>query len=433
MTIKKRRNIYINNNMSLCDNKCIFKNYNDSTKKVLCECNIFNIDKLLNSFKKLKNALNLNIMKCYYILFNKEVLKKNIGFYFICIILMLTITLSILFKLKGYDKLKALINEIVKNKKINIKDKKMINRNNPPLYKEKKHKINIMKTNNEILNKSNSKNELKITFNIIDNKRKKKKEKKKKIISIKNKSIIKGEDILANNNKLNNKKVINLNDSEINNLKYQDALLLDKRNYFQFYCSLLKINHLIIFTFYTKNDYNSRIIKYILFLFSFVLYYLINALFFNEDVMDQIYEDEDVFNFVYQLPQIIYSSLISSFIIILLKYLSLSEINILELKKTNKNIIEKTSKILKCLLIKLILFFILIFIFIILSWYYLSCFCAVYRNIQYHLLKDTLISFGLSLTYPFIISLLPGLLRIPSLKNKNRQLLYKISKILQII
>ena len=76
MTIKKRRNIYINNNMSLCDNKCIFKKYNDTTKNALCECNIINMDKLLNSFKKLKNALNLNIMKCYYILFNKEGLKK---------------------------------------------------------------------------------------------------------------------------------------------------------------------------------------------------------------------------------------------------------------------------------------------------------------------------------------------------------------------
>ena len=62
-------------------------------------------------------------------------------------------------------------------------------------------------------------------------------------------------------------------------------------------------------------------------------------------------------------------------------------------------------------------------------------FGAIYRNTQFHLLIDTLISFGLSLLYPFIINLLPGLFRIPSLSNhKNKkECLYKFSKILQVI
>ncbi len=60
-------------------------------------------------------------------------------------------------------------------------------------------------------------------------------------------------------------------------------------------------------------------------------------------------------------------------------------------------------------------------------------FGAVYKNTQYHLLKDTLISFGLSMLYPFVIYLLPGLFRIPALAdpNKNKEYLYKFSKILQ--
>ena len=192
------------------------------------------------------------------------------------------------------------------------------------------------------------------------------------------------------------------------------------------------MNHIIVFTFFNKNDCNSGIIKCILFLFSFDLYFAINALFFNEETLDQIYNDQGNFNFVYQLPQIIYSTVISSFIIKIIKYLSLTENNILKLKK-KKNINEQASKIFKCLFIKFLLFFILIFIFLILIWYYLSCFCAVYRNTQNHLLKDTLTSYGLSILYPFITSLLPGLLRIPSLNNKNREILYKISKIMQLI
>ncbi len=62
-------------------------------------------------------------------------------------------------------------------------------------------------------------------------------------------------------------------------------------------------------------------------------------------------------------------------------------------------------------------------------------FCAIYSNTQIHLIKDTLISFIFSLSLPFIINLLPGIFRIPSLSNNksNRKILYVISKILQMI
>ena len=61
-------------------------------------------------------------------------------------------------------------------------------------------------------------------------------------------------------------------------------------------------------------------------------------------------------------------------------------------------------------------------------------FGAIYKNSQYHLLKDTLISFGLSLIYPFGIYVLPGLFRIPALSNsKNKsKYLYDFSKLLQM-
>ena len=36
--IKDRRNEFINNNLSLCENDCDYKEYNKNTKKVLCEC-----------------------------------------------------------------------------------------------------------------------------------------------------------------------------------------------------------------------------------------------------------------------------------------------------------------------------------------------------------------------------------------------------------
>ena len=84
---------------------------------------------------------------------------------------------------------------------------------------------------------------------------------------------------------------------------------------------------------------------------------------------------------------------------------------------------------------KSIYFFVSSFILLLFSWYYLSCFCAIYKNTQLHLIKDTLFSYGLSMIYPFGLYLFPGIFRIPSLRNpkKNRETMFKFSKILQLV
>jgi len=81
------------------------------------------------------------------------------------------------------------------------------------------------------------------------------------------------------------------------------ALITDKRTYIQYYLSLLRTNHVLIFSFYCNNkDYNSQIIKSFLFFFFLVLHLTINALFFNDDTLHKIYLDEGKFNFIYQIP-----------------------------------------------------------------------------------------------------------------------------------
>ena len=65
--------------------------------------------------------------------------------------------------------------------------------------------------------------------------------------------------------------------------------------------------------------------------------------------------------------------------------------------------------------------------------YYLTCFNAVYQNTQIYLIKNTLISFGISLIYPFILNIIPAILRKQSLKKGNKECLYNTSKIFQIL
>ena len=229
----------------------------------------------------------------------------------------------------------------------------------------------------------------------------------------------------------------NLNDQELNNLEYNMALIIDKRSYFQYYWSLLKKKQLILFTILPSNDYNLFSLKLSLFLLSFSLYFTINGFFFTDDTMHKIYEDKGAFNIIYQIPQIIYSSGVSSIINMILKTLSLSESNILILKQEkNFNVAKKKSKnIMNYLLIKFIIFFLLSNLLLLFFWYFISCFCAVYVNTQKILIKDTLISFALSMAYPFGLNLLPGMFRIPALRaaKKDKKCLYKISGIIALI
>jgi len=234
-------------------------------------------------------------------------------------------------------------------------------------------------------------------------------------------------------------KIKKYNDYEINKLTYKKALKVDHRTFKEYYISLLKRKQILIFTFYTKDDYNSKIIKVSLLLFSFALYYTINALFFSDSTMHKIYEEEGTFNFIYQIPQIMYSTLLSSINNAIISYLSLSEKNILIIKNTKEKNKENLTKLVyeikKCLIIKFVLFFLFNFLSLISFWYYLGCFCAVYKNTQIHLIKDTLVSFSLSLLYPFGLCLLPGIFRIKALisKNQDKECMYKFSKILQLI
>jgi hypothetical protein len=229
----------------------------------------------------------------------------------------------------------------------------------------------------------------------------------------------------------------NLNDQELNTLEYEIALIYDKRSYFQYYCSLLKKKQLILFTFLPTNDYNLLTLKISLFLLSFSLYFTINGFFFSDETMHKINEDKGAFNFIFQIPQILYSSVVSAVINMILKMLSLSEKNILALKQ-EKNIniaTQKSKNIEKCITIKFIIFFLLSNLLLLFFWYFISCFCAVYTNTQMILIKDTLLSFGLSMTYPFGLNLLPGMLRIPALRaeKKDKNTLYKISLLVALI
>ena len=221
-------------------------------------------------------------------------------------------------------------------------------------------------------------------------------------------------------------------DEQLNRLDYYQSLNYDKRKILSIYIGFIKYSQLIIFTFITNSDYNLKYIKVCLFIFSFIGFFFFNTLFFSDKTMTKIYKSKGKYQFIYSLPKTIFSSICCILINTLLKFISLSNRQIIRLtKEKNPKKEEKILfEIIKKLKIKLIIFFILLFFFSLIVWYYVTAFCSVYINTQKHLITNTMLSFGESMLYPFGICLITTILRKISLKYKSR-IIFIISKIFQ--
>ena len=449
-------------NIYLCQEGCEFVDFDTEISNAVCNCKVqenptvidiskisFNKTKFFDSFYNTLYYSNFRVIKCFKLLFSLEGMKSNYGSYIMTVLLGIFITFIIIHLIKGVTKIINIINNIIKSKEINE------NNNNIEDNKFKSDKKKETKNNTNTMNSKIDKN-IKIEIlsppiKRISIKKGTKKRNKNKINlkqltlstedevnkeNLKIKEII----IMEEKNMEDENQIVRMNEDltevEINDLDYEKALIIDKRTFCQIYFSLLKRGHLILFTFIINDDYNLYQIKILLFIVSFSLFFTINASFFSDNIMDKIYDDNNVFNFVFQLPQIIYSSLISNIIEIILKKLSISEEQILDMKKEKD--IEKSRKkannIKNRLKIKLIIFLVISSLFMLFFWYFISCFCSVYKNTQVILIENTLISFVVSMIYPFGFKLIPVILRVSSLRapKKDQKYNYKISLFLDI-
>ena len=454
--LNDRHDEFNTQNYSLCENNCKFEGYNKDEKKYNCNCGIklnqINISEinennnilLSNNFTEKNINTNMVTMKCYKALFSKNGLNKNIGNYILVSSTIIFTILGILFYKVGFTLIEETINKILDSKKINRKkDKENTTRRaiNQKMIKKKGKKKNV---HNPTKKKSSKKGPNNIKFNIkinsSDNKLDSKLEPtKNSIIHLKEKNDLNEINIYNKIKKSNKKKskIVNYydyNDFELNMLTYEEALKIDKRGFCLYYISLIRSKHPLIFSFCPLNDYNSRIIKISLFLLFVIIIYACNALFFNETLIHRIYKDEGNYNFKCFLPYIIYSFIISHLLYILIKYLFLSERNIIKIKiiAKTKNDLDDVDKIKKNLNIKYIFFYILGLSLHIILWYYLSSLGSVFQNTQIFIAKNAIICFGISLIYPIFINILPTTFRIISLKNKKR-CIYNLSRILQLI
>ena len=404
MTLYDRKIEYNNYNLSLCEVNCTFKGYDINTSKVECDCKIntginrlnpeINENDLINKLSTNKNMLNMDVVQCTEVLTSSENIISNPGFFLLLFIFVIFIIVFSIFCTKGYKALENKIEEV-----INKKFKEEMNGNN---------KTNI--SNNII---SANKNKRKLNYKKLNNSKKAKKFKGqnssiKELKSNKKNNDLNQKEITNNNSKSNNEKTqqkLIETDYELNNASFEEAKKFDKRSRCQYYFSLLKNKQIFIFTFLNFDDYNSGVIRKFIFFLLFALHYTINALFFSDSNMHKIYIEQGKYDVNSQFIFILISAVLSTVLLrIILITLVLNDRNIIEIKNQPNLIHAKILKksTLKNMKIKFGIFFVLNFILLVLFWYYLSCWNAIYKNTQIYLINNTLISFPISMIFPFV-------------------------------
>ena len=411
--INDRIEEFIKNNYSLCEKNCEYLGYNFDLKTISCKCGIKSVfknlteifldnDLLFSNLKRKKTISNFYVFRCIKLLSEKNGVLKNAGSYIILIIFLLFLVTLFLFIKYGYDDLEKMINELIMAKFYFLESKDRT-KNRDPRFARKFANISVTFSKDLMLQKS-----LRTTT----------------LFSLN----------LQGNPELKN--ILELVEQEKNWLPYEKAIEKDRRKFFEYYFSLIKRKNLFLFSFFPRKDYNLRNIKIYLFFFHFAIFFLVNTFFYNDSLIHQIYISHGKFDFKINLPSILCSVIVSYIIIKANKFLVLTELDIIHFKNIERKELlgKEYSKLLKKIFKKYVIFGVISICFFLFSWFYLSCFFVVYRNSQIFLFINLVISYILALLYPCAFCFIPSLLRFFALSDpaKEREIIYKISRIIQI-
>jgi hypothetical protein len=116
------------NNEATCQSNCKYSDYSSEKQFLKCECSIISNDidteepeqfteaKIFESFYEVLKYSNYKVLKCYKLVFNLDILKKNLGSIIIMIAFLVYITCLFVFIFKGISPLRIEINKNLNDK-----------------------------------------------------------------------------------------------------------------------------------------------------------------------------------------------------------------------------------------------------------------------------------------------------------------------------
>ena len=418
----------------LCDEGCQYKGINLEDMTTTCDCkfndiansNIVKDNELLNEafgeIFDLINSSNILVFKCFKYMFKH--FHRSIGGWISLILVISNISMTVLFFLFGFKNVQKYVYSLTQNylaflstsgkKKVFIPPKKNLG-NNKKIERKSDKKMN-KKGNNILISGTNSETDLK---NV--NRR------KSKLNPVELPNYAKDDLIIAfkDQNKTKESENININtddnlktleldidpkkydkkffkeymETSLDDLEFDDAVVKDKRKYCEHMRENLQEDQIIANTFIAEDPIKPRSIKIILLGLNFILYFVVNGLFFSEDVVSELYnvdeEKEHFFSyFTRSIERIIYCTLVSIVVGIIADFFFIDEKKIKGIFRREKDnftvLKKKIIELVNDLKKRYIAFIIIVSIILVISFFYLLCFNYVYPYTQIEWIKSSI-------------------------------------------
>ena len=236
------------------------------------------------------------------------------------------------------------------------------------------------------------------------------------------------------NSKTNKEAIIKLSksDYDLQDIDYDEAIIYDKRSYLRMYWGFLLDSQIILGTFFTDNHLDLFVIKLSFLICTFQISFFLNALFYTDEYISDAYHNDGVLDFFSGLPKSIYSFVATLVTTNLLRMLSNSKGELIEVitkRRIYKDYLHLIKIKLDKLRRKLIIYFILVYILELFFLYFVTAFCAVYRNSQKFWFFGCLESFGMDSLAALIICIFLALFRFISIK-KHIKCFYVLANII---
>ena len=216
-----------------------------------------------------------------------------------------------------------------------------------------------------------------------------------------------------------------IKESELNEIPYQQALRIDKREFCQI-CLTVFFNKVgILNLFFYRNPYTYLTLTINVYLFELLLDLTFNCFLYSDDVVSEKYHNDGNLSIITSFTLSIISNIISSIIVSIISNLTDYSIlldAILVYVKYKDKFVENIFRFLKNVRIRLAIFYTLEIIFIIVITYYLFIFCSVYHYSQTSILINYLIGALSSLAFSAGLTVIISLLRILSFKYKSNKM-----------
>ena len=224
--------------------------------------------------------------------------------------------------------------------------------------------------------------------------------------------------------------LINRNDevieeNEMNDIPFRQALRIDKRSLFQIFVSVITKEIGLLNLYFHRNKYSHFSLTLSIYLLESLLDLTLNFFLYSDDVVSEKYNNNGQLSTITSLTLSVMSNIVSSLIIFIISklanYIEIIE-EILKYVQYEKVYLMNLIRLLKYIKIRLGIFFFFELILSLLMTYYLFIFCTVYHKSQGSIMANYFTGIGISLATSFGLSIIISLMRFIGIKYQNLKL-----------